>query len=232
MPMRVPGVREVTASDAPSAFYRNRRMWNSGHSRANGAVADVLIFAIREKGPISPTGATCASATEGAVTRSASTCSVACRNHKNPLSDARHSRRAGVMPRKGIILAGGTGTRLHPLTIVTSKQLLPVYDKPMIYYPLTTLMWADVRDILIITTAEDQAAFKRLLGEGSQWGIKLDYAMQREPGGLAQAYVIGEEFLAGSPSCLVLGDNILFGQGLPKLLLEASTTEKGAVLFG
>jgi glucose-1-phosphate thymidylyltransferase len=136
------------------------------------------------------------------------------------------------MPRKGIILAGGTGTRLHPLTIVTSKQLLPVYDKPMIYYPLTTLMWADVREILIITTAEDQAAFKRLLGEGSHWGIKLEYAIQHEPGGLAQAYLIGEEFLAGSPSCLVLGDNILFGQGLPKLLLETSANEKGAVLFG
>jgi glucose-1-phosphate thymidylyltransferase len=136
------------------------------------------------------------------------------------------------MPRKGIILAGGTGTRLHPLTIVTSKQLLPVYDKPMIYYPLTTLMWADVREILIITTAEDQVAFERLLGEGSQWGIKLDYAIQHAPGGLAQAYLIGEEFLAGSPSCLVLGDNILFGQGLPRLLLETSTNEKGAVLFG
>jgi glucose-1-phosphate thymidylyltransferase len=136
------------------------------------------------------------------------------------------------MPRKGIILAGGTGTRLHPLTIVTSKQLLPVYDKPMVYYPLTTLMWADVREILIITTAEDQAAFKRLLADGSQWGIKLDYAIQPEPGGLAQAYSIGEEFLAGSPSCLVLGDNILFGHGLPKLLLETSTNEKGAVLFG
>jgi glucose-1-phosphate thymidylyltransferase len=132
---------------------------------------------------------------------------------------------------KGIILAGGAGTRLHPLTLVVSKQLLPVYDKPMIYYPLSLLMLAGIRDILVITTPEDAASFRKLLGSGDQWGLRLSYAPQPKPEGLAQALVIAEDFLAGSPSCLVLGDNILFGQGLSELLGQSVATASGATVF-
>ena len=136
------------------------------------------------------------------------------------------------MSRKGIILAGGSGTRLHPLTLVTSKQLLPVYDKPMIYYPLSALMLADIRDVLIITTPQDQAAFRHLLGNGGQWGLRLEYAAQPTPNGLAQAFVIGADFVRGHPSCLILGDNILYGHGLPEILHRASARQSGATLFG
>lgn len=135
------------------------------------------------------------------------------------------------MSRKGIILAGGAGTRLHPLTIVTSKQLLPVYDKPMIYYPLSTLMVAGIKDILVITTPQDQAAFKRLLGTGAQWGLTFEYAVQPTPDGLAQAFVIGAEFVRGHPSCLILGDNILYGHGLPEALQRANSRTDGATIF-
>lgn len=136
------------------------------------------------------------------------------------------------MKRKGIILAGGSGTRLYPITMGVSKQILPIYDKPMIYYPLSVLMFANIQDIAVITTPDDQAQFQRLLGDGSQWGINLTWITQPSPDGLAQAYLLAEEFLDGAPSAMVLGDNIFFGHGLPEILASADAKAEGGTVFG
>ncbi|MFZ9200800.1 MAG: glucose-1-phosphate thymidylyltransferase RfbA, partial [Paracoccaceae bacterium] len=136
------------------------------------------------------------------------------------------------MQRKGIILAGGSGTRLWPITMGVSKQLLPIYDKPMVYYPLSVLMLAGIREIAIITTPEDQTQFQRLLGDGAQWGVSLTWIVQPSPDGLAQAYLLARDFLNGAPSAMVLGDNIFFGHGLPEILASAAARDTGGTVFG
>ncbi len=136
------------------------------------------------------------------------------------------------MKRKGILLAGGSGTRLWPITMGVSKQLLPIYDKPMVYYPLSVLMLGGIREVAVITTPEDQGQFQRLLGDGSQWGMQLTYIVQPSPDGLAQAYLLARDFLAGAPSAMVLGDNIFFGHGLPELLAAADQAQTGGAVFG
>ena len=133
--------------------------------------------------------------------------------------------------RKGIVLAGGTGSRLHPATLAVSKQLLPVYDKPMVYYPISTLMLAGITEICIITSPHDQEQFRRLLGDGSQWGLRFEYAVQDKPNGIAEAFILAEQFLDGSPSCLILGDNLFYGSGFSRLLQSVSQSEHGAQVF-